>query len=68
MATLTPRHDREDLLIGWQAKIRNVNQRDPLATCQHQDFTALCRENWLPNSLKESKNCQNIDLVLGEQS
>ncbi|MBU2844642.1 site-specific integrase [Acidithiobacillus ferriphilus] len=22
MATLTPRHDREDLLIGWQAKIR----------------------------------------------
>lgn len=45
-----------------------VNQRYPLATCQRQGFTALCRENWLPNSLKESKNCQNIDLVLGEQS
>jgi hypothetical protein len=45
----------------------SVNQRYPLATCQHQDFTALCRENWFHNSLKERKNCQNIDLVLGGQ-
>ncbi len=48
--------------------LSDVNQRYPLATCQHQDFAVLCRENWLPNSLKESKNFQNIDLVLGEQS
>ena len=47
---------------------RCVNQHYPLATRQHQDFTTLCRDNQLPNSLNDSKNCQNIDLALRKQS
>ncbi len=53
---------------GKLTVLRYVNQGYPLATCQHQDFTVLYRENWHTNSAKKSKNCQNIDRVLSEQS
>lgn len=36
--------------------IINVNQRYWLTTRQRQDFTALCREKLLPNSLKKKRN------------
>ena len=46
--------------IHTEMRRKGVNQRYPLSTCQHQDFTALCRENWLSTLPKEGKNCQNM--------
>ena len=42
----------------------SVNQRDPLAICQHQGLTTPCHE-FHPNLLNDSKNFQNIVLVMG---
>ena len=38
MATLTPRHDREDLLIGWQAKIRKKGYGVCQGSCRVTHF------------------------------
>lgn len=57
--------DQEYYLFPEPEQVARANQQELAALQRH---TALCRENWFPKSLRESKNCQNIDRVLGKQS